>query len=214
MTQLELLPRFDGRSFDFALDGKRIMPKNLPRNKRVIELVDAGYCRQEIAATLGLTPSRIGQIAADYGRTFSREGDIKTRIDRHTVKTPGCWFWLGAEDGKGYGQLRVKDSTKRVVRLIMELIGHKLRKGISVCHRCDNPACVNPEHLFLGTQADNSKDMVSKGRAGGATITPDVAEQIKHRSAGTIREDRIIADEFGVSRDIVRRIRVGECWNV
>ena len=77
----------------------------------------------------------------------------------------GCWLWLGATDKGGYG--RVWGSDRRSVlahRRSWELRRGAIARGVLCLHRCDTPACVNPEHLFLGSYRDNTRDMVAKGR--------------------------------------------------
>jgi hypothetical protein len=80
-------------------------------------------------------------------------------------KTSTCWLWTGAlfRSG-GYGAFRIRTTTIRAHRLAWELMREKIPRGMCVLHRCDVPACVNPDHLFLGTRADNMKDMYNKGR--------------------------------------------------
>lgn len=82
-------------------------------------------------------------------------------------KPNGCWEWLGARKPTGYGVFsRTDRSAVRAHRWAYEEFVGPIPAGMSVCHRCDNPPCVNPDHLWLGTQADNVHDMIKKGRGG------------------------------------------------
>jgi hypothetical protein len=104
---------------------------------------------------------------------------IEERFWARVEKGEGCWIWTGRfSTGREYGQFEYREDGRKVSvpahRFSYELafgkieghVGHDLEREICVCHRCDNPPCVNPEHLFLGSDKDNIRDMISKGRAG------------------------------------------------
>ena len=83
-------------------------------------------------------------------------------------KSDGCWLWVGSINHR-YGWLVVRGRKVRAHRFSYELAYGLIPVGLLVLHRCDNPPCVRPDHLFVGTQTDNMQDMLRKGRCGGVT---------------------------------------------
>ena len=91
------------------------------------------------------------------------------RLAKHIIPEPtsGCHLWIGAVAGWGYGSTRIGGKNMRAHRAVWELTNGPIPHGLWVLHRCDNPLCVNPLHLFLGTHSDNMRDVVQKHRHAG-----------------------------------------------
>lgn len=135
--------------------------------------------------------------------------------------TDACWEWQGATDRKGYGlmwagaELRKNAACMSAHRLAWMFRHGPITSEQHVLHKCDNPRCVNPDHLFLGTQAANNADMRAKNRHQHgarhyrATLTEEQARAIKC-SAEPIR---VAAERYGVSYEVARRIRNGTRWS-
>ena len=100
------------------------------------------------------------------------------------VTESGCWIWIGASNPSGYGQLKVGHQLKRAHRVSWEFFRGAIPDGMMVCHRCDVPSCVNPDHLFLGTARDNFRDCVEKGRYHGG-MGVHIAKRKQRQGLGT-----------------------------
>lgn len=128
-----------------------------------------------------------------------------------------CWPWSGHRDDDGYGTIRYQNRQIKTHRLSWELTYGPIPGGLCVLHRCDNPPCCNPYHLFLGTNADNMADKTAKGRqsrgvrSGRTALTDDLVAKILDRlaSGGSQRE---VAQEFGVSPGTIGSIEQGRTW--
>lgn len=142
---------------------------------------------------------------------------------RHVDKSGGCWIWTGGKNDDGYGLMNVrlgvnKWAPRLAHRLSAQFAGMHI-DGISVLHRCDNPPCVNPGHLFLGTREDNVADMDRKGRRGSlkgsahgnSKLTDEQVIEIRRlRASGSRGID--LARRFGVSPSAIVWITKRKQW--
>lgn len=93
-----------------------------------------------------------------------KEINIIDRFFENVNKTNSCWIWIGSKTSDGYGTFGYARIIYYAHRFSYEFHNGKIPKGMFVCHKCDNPSCVNPEHLWVGTHSDNMKDASKKGR--------------------------------------------------
>jgi len=96
--------------------------------------------------------------------TWDCRKPITERFWARVRKTDACWLWTGTTTLAGYGQLRVNGKKIYTHRFVLALFGREVPSGLVVMHSCDVPACVNPDHLSVGTDGDNVRDAVRKGR--------------------------------------------------
>lgn len=131
----------------------------------------------------------------------------------------GCYLWLGRLNEWGYGVFRIDGKTVLAHRASWEEERGEIPEGMKVCHSCDNPPCINPSHLWLGTDYDNTHDSMRKGRQrkrrgeqhGNASITEIQALEIISAIASG-EKDRKISNKIGCSKNIVSMIRYNRIW--
>ena len=133
----------------------------------------------------------------------------------------GCWLWTGAMSKSGYGVACHRSIHSPAHRFFYERMVAKVPDDLFVCHKCDTPACVNPNHMFIGTPADNLADMRAKGRWRAydrhcernpkAKFTADQVVEIRRQLASGA-SNRSLAKSLGVYTSTIRQIKIGATW--
>ncbi len=128
----------------------------------------------------------------------------------------GCWLWIGAVNNRGYGKLFTCGKSIQAHRHSWAIHFGGVPNGQHVLHRCDTPACVNPKHLFLGTNADNVYDKMKKGRHIAPKGTANGCSKLNDEIVRSIRLDNrpntVICKDFGVSNVLISLIKRKQAW--
>jgi hypothetical protein len=161
-------------------------------------------------------PKMARKIEDRFWEKVNRDGPIQYHMD-----TP-CWEWIHTLWPSGYGKFKCEHKNKRANRVAWVITYGKIPDGMLVLHDCDNPKCVNPEHLFLGTHLDNAKDREQKGRGRNwraqgdkhpnAKLTLEKVAQIRQRFANG-ETARDLAKEFGIHHQTIYPIISRKRWN-
>lgn len=141
---------------------------------------------------------------------------IVENFDANFSKEPsGCWVWTRAKSA-GYGVFRANWKLIHAHRHSWELSNGPIPKKMCVLHRCDNPSCVNPAHLFLGTMSDNTQDMIKKGRHKTQCAEVKIAAKLSRAEVLEIRSSVLsgvsAARKFKVSPSTISQIRLRKIW--
>lgn len=187
-----------------------------------------GYCHCGCGRKTSLakqSSARDGHVKGEPVRFCSGHNGQKITIPEMSFwakvqKTDECWLWMGGKDSWGYGALKVGGVQVKASRYSYELHNGPIPAGLCVLHKCDVPACVNPVHLFLGTDKDNAVDRENKGRGGDHSKEKNGMAKLAESSIRGIFKDskrgltqREIADKHGISQGQVSRILNGKRWS-
>lgn len=155
----------------------------------------------------------------DTSRTHA---PLHERFLRHIDRTDTCWVWTGNTSRNGYGSIQEGGRNSKTVsahRYSYEIHKGRIPNGMVVMHACDNPSCVNPEHLSVGTPQENTQDMIRKGRKrtvaplginnGKSKLNDDLVRYIRNNRE---KSHASLARELGLSQNCIRGVRSGRTW--
>lgn len=150
------------------------------------------------------------------------DSQILEKLWTYTMPEPntGCWIWFGASTPLGYGKVRYKGGVRIAHRVSYMVYRGDFDPKLCVCHKCDNPFCINPDHLFLGTMKDNTQDMIRKGRKNPCLGSNHKTSKLSVEQVLEIKkliQDRPIslnkiAKLFGVTHSTITAIRDNKIW--
>lgn len=140
------------------------------------------------------------------------------------VPETGCWIWLGCTDDNGYGLVTVKRVVHRAHRLAWSEVNGPITAGLHVLHKCDTPSCINPTHLFVGTNDDNVADKVRKNRQsrgehhsslvrkGGEHYNSKLNPESVSAIRSSTERGTTLAERYGVSQATISEVRSRKTW--
>lgn len=180
-----------------------------PRRRKSAEYCNAHYARLR----------RHGDTFPDQPVMIVAPGDPITRFQsRLAASSSGCYEWQGGKLKDGYGSFRFENKSWPAHRWIWVHIHGSIPAGFVVRHKCDNPPCANIEHLELGTVADNSNDMVSRGRSrvgvlnAASKLTDQQVLEIKIAIRDRSAKQKDLALKYGVTPTLITAIKQGRVW--
>jgi hypothetical protein len=186
----------------------------------------AGEATLHIARSLGLHPSTVRRHVNAGGWRALRPVSVRPTVPIEQRLWPrvnrngpnGCWIWTGGKGRRGYGRIQHEGRTRAAHCVAYELTHGPIENDLLVCHTCDNPPCVNPAHLFLGTAKDNTQDALRKGRMTHgekqwtAKLTAEAVIEIRHLYAQHAMGARALSKRFGVCETNIWCIVKRETW--
>jgi hypothetical protein len=173
-------------------------------------------CRHSFAH-IGFRPG--GKYRIDEMTTEEKFERLKKSYEKNVIRKFGCWGWEGTQDKGGYGIMSSdrRHGPDRAHRASWVIHKGEIPKGLLVCHKCDRPECTNPDHLFLGTPSENTKDMIHKNRKCiGSNVPTAKLNEENVKLIKVLLKQKIsypkIAEMFNVGINCIVRIKRGETW--
>lgn len=146
-----------------------------------------------------------------HGKMNLEASDVRRFMEKVKLAENGCWEWTGSVNWAGYGHFDFH-SIRSAHRFSYYIFKGELSEGMEVCHSCDNPKCVNPAHLWLGTRSENIRDAAIKGRTNTVRLSPADVRTIRElHDSGAPTDD--IAQRYGMSKDTVQDIVSRRTWD-
>lgn len=156
-----------------------------------------------------------GLVAARMARAAKAQDHTQRLLDRSADAANGCRVWTGPRRANWYGRILKNGTETGAHRLSYEVHVGPIPRGLQVCHRCDNPPCINPAHLFLGDHTANARDMFEKGRGqtwGRRSMTRADAERALSLVRSGVTQSAV-AKKLGVGRTTIGAIVRGQNWS-
>ena len=147
----------------------------------------------------------------------TRNISVKEKLDYYSIPEPnsGCWLWIGGATTVGYGKIFANGFVRLSHRVSYEEYKGAIPEGMLVLHKCDTPACINPEHLFLGTNKENMQDASRKGRTsfGEKNGSSKITEKDAILILNSAQSVSILSRKYNITETSIRNIKNGDKWS-
>lgn len=186
------------------------MGRKVYDKEEIVRMAKEGLSHPVIGKHFGISSSTVQDVLhakGIYTKKVNTNQSFWSMVDKSN--TNGCWNWQGSITKNGYGRLSFKGRSYSAHRLAYLLVNGQIPESMNVCHKCDNRICVNPDHLFLGTQQENMLDCIKKGRRNPKMLDFETVRKIRQMRADGLK-NRQISAELNVKTRIVERVVYSE----